>query len=92
MSCTGKGEVFMQHVAAHSVAARMSLAAMSVSEASTDVVHKVLPPNSGGLIAINNKGDMVMDFNTSGMLRLACDHTGQGYVAIWEETVSVASL
>lgn len=76
----------MQHVAAHSVAARMSLAGMSVSESSKDVVHNLLPTESGGLIAIDCKGEVVMQFNTSGMLRLACDHTGQGLVAIWEET------
>lgn len=79
----------MQHVVAHSVSARMDLGGMSLLEASRVVVHEVLPPNSGGLIAIDINGEVVMDFNTTGMLRLACDHTGQGCVGIWEETIPV---
>lgn len=89
MSCTGKGEIFIQHVAAHSVASRMSLAGKSLAEASKEVVHTVLPANSGGLIAVDSNGGIAMEFNTRGMLRLSCDQTGEGSVAIWEESVPV---
>jgi beta-aspartyl-peptidase (threonine type) len=89
VSCTGKGEIFMKYVAAHSVSARMSLANMTLKEATKDVIHHLLPAESGGLIAVDGKGSIVMDFNSRGMLRLECDHTGQGSIGIWEEVVAV---
>jgi L-asparaginase / beta-aspartyl-peptidase len=92
VSCTGKGEVFLQHVAAHSLSSRVALGHMSLQEASQDVVHNMLPVDSGGLIAIDSKGHVVMDFNSKGMLRLECDETGRGRVAIWEDTVAVTAV
>lgn len=91
VSCTGKGELFMRHVAAHSVAARMTLAGKTLQEATHDVVHNLLPEESGGLIAVDSKGGVVMDYNSRGMLRLKCDQSGAGDISIWDEVVAVVA-
>jgi beta-aspartyl-peptidase (threonine type) len=89
VSCTGKGEIFMRYVAAHSVAARMSLAGQTLRQATKEVIHDLLPSESGGLIAVDYKGNIVMDYNSRGMLRLQCDQSGSGVIGIWEEDVAV---
>lgn len=92
VSCTGKGEVFIQHVVAHSVSSRISLGGASVQRAIKDVVHDTLPSDSGGVIAIDGEGIIAMEFNTTAMLRLSCDHNAQGRVGIWEEEVPMTAV
>jgi len=71
VSCTGHGESFIRAVAAHDVHALMSYKGLSLQEAVRVVVHEKLPPldGDGGLIAIDRSGNIVLDFNCSGMYR-----------------------
>ena len=45
--------------------------AFNLFEACFKVVHEILPSieGDGGLIAIDNKGEICLDFNTEGMYR-----------------------
>jgi isoaspartyl peptidase/L-asparaginase-like protein (Ntn-hydrolase superfamily) len=52
------------------------------------VVHNKLPDQTGGVIAVNSRGDIVCDFNCGGMFRGVTSGPGdevESFVAIYEE-------
>jgi beta-aspartyl-peptidase (threonine type) len=71
VSCTGQGEIFIRHVAAYDVAARMRYAGASLAEATRAVVFETLAAHSigAGLVAIDAQGRIEAPFNTIGMAR-----------------------
>ena len=69
VSCTGWGEVFLEKMAASRVALLMSETGRSLKEAVEKVIRQVLPKGSGGLIAVDLKGNIQMPFNTKAMAR-----------------------
>jgi len=71
VSATGHGEYFIRNVVAYDISARMLYANMTLNEASNEVINHVLKEQngSGGIIAIDNKGNIAMPFNTAGMFR-----------------------
>ena len=71
VSCTGHGESFIRVSAAHDVCARMAYGGASLEEATSAVVHQVLPAvgGVGGLIAVDRFGDVRLSFNSEGMYR-----------------------
>lgn len=71
VSATGHGEHFLRHVVAHNISSRMMLADECLEKASYHVVFKDLPRTGGkgGIIAIDNKGNINIQFNTEGMYR-----------------------
>lgn len=85
VSCTGTGEEFIRHVAAHSVHARMSLAGEALAAAADHIVHKTLKPGDGGLIAVARDGSWAMPYNSQGMFRGMANSQGQFLISIWDE-------
>ncbi len=85
VSCTGHGESFIRAVAAHDVHALMSYKGLSLEEAVRVVVHENLPPldGDGGMIALDRMGNIVLDFNCSGMYRGHVSANGEFHTAIW---------
>lgn len=71
VSCTGTGEVFIRTLAAYDIAAMMTYAGLSLQQASDKVIHERIPAlgGSGGLIAIDAAGNVVLPFNSEGMYR-----------------------
>lgn len=71
VSCTGTGEVFIRTMAAYDVAALMEYAGLSLAAAADRVVMQKVPQmgGSGGLIAVDRDGNIVMPFNSEGMYR-----------------------
>lgn len=71
VSCTGTGEVFIRTLAAYDIAALMEYGNLSLYEACERVVMEKLPAlgGSGGLIAIDREGNVVLPFNSEGMYR-----------------------
>lgn len=71
VSTTGTGEAFIRTVAAYDVAAQMEYGGKSLADAADQVVHQKLPlvEGSGGMIAVDALGNVVMPFNTEGMYR-----------------------
>ena len=71
VSATGSGEFFLRCVAAHSVAARMRFAKMSVEEAARAVIFEDIGGlgGEGGLIALDRHGNVATPCNVSGMAR-----------------------
>lgn len=85
VSTTGHGEQFMRHLSAYAVHARMEHGGASVGEAARAVVHDVMRPGDGGLIAVDARGAVAMPFSSEGMYRGAADHEGRFEVHIWDE-------
>ena len=87
VSCTGYGEYFMRSVVAYDISALMEYKDLSLNEAVYNVIHKKLPSlgGDGGLIAIDNQGNIVMDFNTPGMYRASINKDGEKNIDIYLE-------
>ena len=69
VSCTGVGEAFIRTCAAHEVSSRIRMGD-SLLEACEGVLYQVAPLGGrGGIIAINDEGDLVLPFQTTLMYR-----------------------
>jgi beta-aspartyl-peptidase (threonine type) len=71
VSATGHGEIFMRLAVAHDIAARMRFGSRSLGEAVREVVHGELVAmrGEGGVIAIDPRGNVALEFNSEGMFR-----------------------
>jgi beta-aspartyl-peptidase (threonine type) len=70
VSCTGHGEFFMLAAAAYDVAARMKYKNSGLIEAAQETIeHLRLMGGEGGLIAVDNLGNLALPFNSEGMYR-----------------------
>ncbi len=71
VSATGHGEVFIRAAVAHDICARVRFARQSLAQAVGAVVFEELPAlrGEGGVIAIDPKGNIAMEFNSEGMFR-----------------------
>ncbi len=70
VSCTGDGEYFIRSGVARDVSALMEYKSLSVQDAAKTALEKVgRLGGTGGLIALDDKGNFATPFNTSGMYR-----------------------
>lgn len=71
ISSTGQGEYFIKNVVAYDISALMEYQKLSLSESAEYVINEKLKKQNalGGIIGIDNKGNIVMSFNTDGMFR-----------------------
>lgn len=70
VSCTGHGEFFMLGVSAYDVAARMKYKNISLEQAARETIeHLTEIGGEGGLIAVDNRGNISLPFNSDGMYR-----------------------
>lgn len=86
VSCTGHGEFFIRSVVAYDVSALMEYKGLDLKAATNEVVHKKLKTlgGSGGLIALDNQGNVMMPFNTPGMYRGYIKKGGEAKVFFYE--------
>lgn len=85
VSSTGWGEYFIRGVVAHDISALMEYKGLSLQEAASEVIQKKLPElgGDGGIVAIDNKGNVSMEFNTSGMYRATMNAQGELEIGIY---------
>src|SRR5271154_714427 len=71
VSATGHGEVFIRAAVAHDICSRVRFGGRTLSAAVREVVLEELPAlrGEGGVIAIDARGEIVMEFNSEGMFR-----------------------
>jgi len=85
VSCTGHGEDFIRIVAAHQLHALMVYKHKSVTKAAAKVIEALTAiEGRGGLIAIDQKGTITFQFNTTGMFRGSIDTKGTKTVEIYK--------
>ncbi len=87
ISSTGWGEYFIRAVVAHDISAMMEYKGVSLQEAASEVIQKKLTQlgGTGGIIAIDAKGNVAMEFNTAGMYRAAMNAKGEMTIGIYKE-------
>ena len=82
ISCTGVGEDFIRNAVAYDVTARMLYKRQRMEKAVGDILAREDYPVRGGMIGIDHKGRITMQFNTAGMSRAAADSNGLRYIKI----------
>lgn len=86
VSSTGWGEYFMRGLVAYDISAMMEYKGVSLSDAATEVIQNKLTElgGTGGIVAIDNKGNIAMEFNTPGMYRAHMNAEGTLNLAIYK--------
>jgi beta-aspartyl-peptidase (threonine type) len=87
VSCTGHGEYFIRLAIAHDLAARIKYQNAPVATAATTLMKEDLTKagGTGGLIALDAKGNIATPFNTEGMFRASMRADGTVHIAVFEE-------
>ena len=85
VSATGHGEVFIRTVVAHDICSRMRFGGRSIGTAVREVVLGELPPlgGEGGVIAIDARGEIVIEFNSEGMFRASRRQGEEAQIGIY---------
>jgi len=87
VSCTGHGEFFIRTVAAYDIACLMKYKGLTLKDACRQVVGVTLQEmgGEGGLIAVDQKGNVALPFNSEGMYRACVDASGNKTVKIYKD-------
>jgi beta-aspartyl-peptidase (threonine type) len=87
VSSTGWGEYFIRNQVAYDISAQMEYKNSSLKEATKDVIQNKLTKlgGTGGVVALDNKGNMSFEFNTAGMYRASMNEKGELIVKIYKE-------
>lgn len=87
ISSTGHGEYFIRYGVAFDIHARMKYLGQNGPNAAATVIHEVLKPagGDGGVIGLTAEGEVIMEFNTSGMIRGFLKENGESAVMIFGE-------
>ena len=87
VSSTGWGEYFIRAMVAHDISALMEYKGLTLAEAAKEVIQKKVPElgGDGGIVAVDKNGNMVMEFNTSGMFRATMNDKGELNIGIYND-------
>lgn len=87
ISATGHGEYFIRGVVAHDISAMMEYQGISLEKAAQRVIQKKLTDmgGTGGIIGIDSKGKVVMEFNTPGMFRATKNMKGETEIKMYKD-------
>jgi beta-aspartyl-peptidase (threonine type) len=84
VSATGHGEYFIRSVLAHDISAQMEYLKLPLQDAVGNVLGKMARlGGNGGVIAIDARGEIVLEFNSEGMFRGQRNSTGVRETAIY---------
>lgn len=84
-SCTGHGEYYIRLGFSRDISALMEYKKLSVQEACREEVDKLTKlGGTGGVIGLDRKGNIAMEFNTEGMFRGYIKSDGEKEVAIFK--------
>lgn len=81
VSCTGTGEEYIRRSIAHDISARMLYGGDDLKKAAQAALDS-LPPDTGGIIAVDKDGNMILLFNTTGMARGCASSAGQKTIGL----------
>ena len=85
ISSTGWGEYFIRNVVAYDISAQMEYNNTSIKFASKNTLQKVKDlGGSGGVVGLDARGNITMDFNTEGMYRGYKKSNGESEIKIYK--------
>jgi beta-aspartyl-peptidase (threonine type) len=86
VSCTGHGEYYIRLGFARDISALMEYKNLSITEACKEEIRKLTElKGTGGVIAVDTRGNIAMEFNTSGMFRGYIKSSGEKEIAIFKD-------
>ena len=87
VSATGHGEYFIRTVVAHDICAQVEYLRIPLAKAVDNVLNGKMQKlgGNGGVIAIDTRGEIVLEFNSEGMFRGVRTSQGRHEVAIYRE-------
>ncbi len=87
VSSTGWGEYFIRNQVAYDISAQMEYKNSSLKDAAKDVIQNKLTKlgGTGGIVALDKNGNMVFEFNTTGMYRASMNDKDELIVKIYKE-------
>ncbi|MGB0166477.1 MAG: isoaspartyl peptidase/L-asparaginase family protein [Luteibaculum sp.] len=86
VSCTGHGEYFIRKVVAYDVSAKMKYAKKTLLEAAGEAIEETrILGGKGGLIAIDQKGNIATPFSTPGMYRAWKKSSGEEQIKMFAD-------
>lgn len=86
VSATGHGEYFIRSAVAHDICAQVEYLRIPVAQAAAQVLAKMKAlGGNGGVIAIDTRGEIALEFNSEGMFRGARGSNGRNEVAIYRQ-------
>jgi len=84
VSATGHGEYFIRRVVAHDICAQVEYLKLPLRQAVGNVLGKMAAlGGNGGVITIDSRGEIVLEFNSEGMFRGQRHSDGRREVAIY---------
>jgi L-asparaginase / beta-aspartyl-peptidase len=85
VSATGHGEVFIRAAVAHDICSRIRFGGRTLGDAVREVVLEELVSlhGEGGVIAIDRRGEIAMEFNSDGMFRASRRSGEEAQIAIY---------
>jgi len=85
ISSTGWGEYFIRNVVAYDISSQIDYLKININQAAKNTLKKVKDlGGSGGVIGIDNNGNVMMDFNTKGMYRGYIKSDGETIIEIYQ--------
>lgn len=86
VSATGHGEYFIRYNVAADICARVRYQGVSIQRAAETVINEELKQagGTGGVIAMDKRGNITMPFNTAGMYRASINVEGKFSVGIYK--------
>jgi len=87
ISATGWGEYFIRSVVAYDISALMEYKGLSIEEAARTVIHDKVAKlgGDGGIVGIDQQGNVAMEMNTLGMYRAHMNSEGKLTVKIYKD-------
>jgi beta-aspartyl-peptidase (threonine type) len=84
VSATGHGEFFIRSVVAHDICAQVEYLKLPLAKAVANVLAKMQAlGGNGGVIAVDPRGEIVLEFNSGGMFRGQRTSAGKNEVALY---------
>lgn len=87
VSATGHGEYFIRYTVSHDISALIEYKGLSLNDAADLVIKNKLEKagGKGGIIAVDQYGNLKLTMNTSGMFRAFANSKGEQMVSIFKE-------
>jgi len=86
VSCTGHGEYYIRLGFARDISAMMEYKKLNLKDACCEEINKLTNMGgTGGVIGVDQNGNIAMEFNTSGMFRGYIKSTGEKEIAIFKD-------
>lgn len=87
VSATGHGEYFIRYQVAGDICAKVKYQQKSIIQAADEVINQrlITAGGSGGVIAVDHRGNIATPFNTEGMYRATRSNGEPAQVLIWQD-------